>query len=323
MESNYQEAQRAKAVKLIEENPNIFYGEKAGKVFRDKEREFVLNDGGKNLFGPIQKSAVKYFKQNSISWWGGSQPTGHVLSSQIACLNHLFSIREDKDAVLTLIRNVSSEFEAVLPITSDKFSPAYIQFEAVSDKDHLREKSSTRGNNCTSIDALIYAVAKDGSKWIIPIEWKFTEFYDNQDKSIEGMRINPEKNRGKERQERYNDLITASTQLVNDNLNDYYFEPFYQLMRQTLWAEQLIKNSADETVKADHYLHIHVVPTGNRALLKKKYKCSGSNMEITWRKNLSDQSKYQLVTPEKLLTGIDPLKYAELLDYLKVRYWND
>jgi len=46
---------------------------------------------------------------------------------------------------------------------------AFIQFESVSDNDNLNEGVPNRGSNCTSVDALIYAVHKDGSNWLIPV----------------------------------------------------------------------------------------------------------------------------------------------------------
>ena len=36
----------------------------------------------------------------------------------------------------------------------------------------------------------------------------------------------------------------------------------------------------------------HVIPSGNKGLLDKKYRVSGKSMEETWRSMLSDQSKY-------------------------------
>ena len=92
-------------------------------------------------------------------------------------------------------------------------------------------------------------------------------------------------------------------------------------MRQTLWAEQMILNKSEESLKADNFFHVHVIPSNNYSLLEKKYKCSGKNMEETWRSHLIDQSKYQKITPERLLSGIPESKYSELLGYLKERYW--
>ena len=326
-ESIYQETQRKKLVRLLSEGNKVFYGGKGGKYFMRSERDFVLTDYGKNFFQPIRNEVIDYFAKNGISWWGGKNPTGHVLSSQIACLNHLFAIRKDKQAVLSLLRTVSDDFVDVDEIY--EHNPAFIQFEAVSDKDHLNEEQSTRGSNCTSIDALIFAKHKDGSKWLIPIEWKYTEHYQNQNKANEGAKKDPINCKGEIRKKRYTELINQSNQLQSepDNNYIYYFEPFYQLMRQTLWAEQMIKHKETEKLKADKFLHIHIIPKGNDELLKKevekKYKCSGLDMENTWRKNLKDNTKYLIISPENLLQFIDKDRYAELLQYLSNRYWTE
>ena len=43
----------------------------------------------------IREDAIAYFRSNHIPWWKGAadEPTGHVLSSQIACVNHLYLLR--------------------------------------------------------------------------------------------------------------------------------------------------------------------------------------------------------------------------------------
>lgn len=110
MASVYQELQRKKAINLIKSGNPIFYGSQAGKYFMGKPRDFVLIENLKNIFAPIRTEVVEYFKENKISWWGGKKPTGHTLSSQIACVNHLFLIRNDKDAVLSILRNISPDF---------------------------------------------------------------------------------------------------------------------------------------------------------------------------------------------------------------------
>jgi hypothetical protein len=309
MASEYQKQQRKKAIKLIEEKSEIFYGGKSEKEESGSGHKFILMDYKKNFYQPIKEEVIEYFKQNNISWWGvkkgqPQQPTGHALSSQIACLNHLFALRKDKQAVLSLLKSVSDDFTDVCEISTDKYNSAFIQFESVSDKDHLNERKPSRGSYCTSIDALIYAKHKDGTKWLIPIEWKYTESYSDG-------------------QERYADLIDESNQLKSEDHFCYYFEPFYQLMRQTLWAEQMVKNKGTETIKADNYLHLHIIPSENKELLTKTYKCNGLDldMESTWRNHLKDDAKYIIISPEDFLQNIDKEKYKGLIDYLKVRYW--
>ena len=324
MPSKYQELQREKTINLINSLHPVFAGAEAGKRFLGKDRDFVLKEAEKNLYPSIMTTAVYYFRQNRISWWGGKDVTGHTLSSQVACINHLFAIRNDLEAVTLLIKGLNPDFIRPLLIGSDKYSPGYIQFESVSDKQYLNEDGLTRGTQCTSVDALIYAEHKDGSLWLIPIEWKFTEHYSNRNKALEGAAADPTGCKGSVRQSRYNNLIRSSNQLKYDNLSLFYFEPFYQLMRQTLWAEQMVKNKDNETLKADNFLHVHVIPKDNNDLLKetgKPYKCSGLSMEGTWRSLLKDQSKYQIIDPKDLMRPLSSIPaYAGLLQYLAERY---
>lgn len=316
---NYKDKQYERQELLIEKGV-VFDGVAGGGRFRGKPRSFVLEIAEVNLFTPIRGKVLNYFKDNRINWWRGNKPSGHTLSSQIACLNHLAPIMNDAAAVMAIINGIRNEFTEVLPINCDK-DPAYITFEVVSREDHLNEKYSSRGANCTSVDALVMAKHKSGKIYLIPIEWKYTEFYPTFDKSKEGKM----KSKGLERQRRYNQLIDDSTQLVSlvkYEESIYYQDPFYQLMRQTLWVEQVIKHSPTECLQADDYWHIHVIPTGNDRLLNHKYKVSGKGMEDTWRSMLKDQSKYSIVDPATLLAPLATMTdYHTLVEYLKARYW--
>ena len=320
--SRYKNSQYIRQEDLMN-NSDIFSGDKGNGYFMGKPRHFVLKDGMNNLYEPIRNDVIRYFKDNKISWWGGDKPSGHTLSSQIACLNHLFAIMGDKEAVLAMLNGVRDEFKEVLSVQCDA-APQYIGFEVVSEEDPLNEKTSTRGSNCTSVDAFIYAKHKDDSIWLIPIEWKYTEHYANLDKSNEDRQGEEKGSNGKgqERVRRYSALTDASLQLKSlDSYygSIYYQEPFYQLMRQTLWAENVVKLK-EEKLKADNYMHIHVIPSANKDLLDKKYSVSGMGMEETWRSMLTNQSKYIIVDPQKLLEPIKD-KYPELVSYLKKRYW--
>ena len=322
MASVYQEQQRSKALALIAQRAALFDGASGGRRFMGSPRDFVLHEVDKNLFDPLRASAQEYFAQNGISWWGGRQVTGHTLSSQVACVNHLFGWRHDADAALAVLQGLSPDFVKPLRLDSDKFGPAYVQFEAVSQHQYLNEDGLTRGSQCTSIDAMMYTERSDGSRWLVPIEWKFTEHYGNTNKAMEGVKADPVNGKGVVRQQRYTDLIRKSAQLQDVDLGVYYFEPFYQLMRQTLLAEQMVVNSHQEAIQADGYLHVHVIPAANQDLKGKVYRCSGLDMEATWRKQLSDQTKYRIVEPEALLAPLATFgTYSPLMAYLRERYW--
>ena len=312
----YRNREKKKVEALIKNG--WFNNDPGNGIFGGHSYKFVLENSNNNFFSPILDDAKEYFKNNDIAWWKGNEPTGHALSSQIACINHLFQIRNDKEAVLSILSTFSQYFTEVLPINTDKYAPAYISFEQVSDTDLLNEGKPTRGSNCTSVDACIYALHKNGSKWIIPIEWKYTESYGDEDKGKGSS--------GETRKKRYDGLIYKSSQLIYDKLlnskNCYYYEPFYQLMRQTLWAEQMVNNKNIETICADDYMHLHIIPYKNIDMLEKTYSCSKKDMPTTWRNCLVDQNKYKIISPEILLGNIGS-KYEDLKQYLSKRYWND
>ncbi len=319
MSSKYQEDERKRQAALITES-DLFEGAKVWGLYREKKRAFMLLDGDDNLYPAIKDDAKKYFTENKVSWWvEGKQPTGHLLSSQIACVNHLFAIRKDKDTVLSLLNHIAENkfaegdrFTEVLPISSDK-DKGFIAFEAISGYDHLNERSSIRGSDRTSIDALIYAKHTNGEKWIIPIEWMYTEHYSNEDKA--------KGSNGEIRRSRYNQLIKNSEQLKQSYTGLFYYEPFYQLMRQTLWAEQMVLSNNTESVKADNFIHLHVIPTANDKLLKKIYKPSSKDMEASWRDAISNQDKYKIIDNKFIIDYISTLpSYAKLGDYLSKRY---
>jgi len=307
----------------------------------DLQLDFFLNDPILNLYEGIRESALEYFNKNEIEWWKSfgksrlektyevtpeDKPTRHILSSQIACLNHLFPIRNEKDDVLNFIKILDADFIDVFKINTDKHLPAYIQFEAVSEIDHLNEvkppkTKPPRGKFSTSIDALIYAAHKSGEKYLVIIEWKYTEEYEFCKDPINYSTGSS----GKTRLERYGKLIDDSLYLKSYSSYEnsvYFFEPFYQLMRQTLWAEQMIKYKNEEIIKADNFIHVHIVPNENKELLEQKYQVSGKNMKESWLDNLKFKEKYKIITPMDLINSLDKIKYKELIQYNINRYWS-
>lgn len=328
---SFKAGERRRQMSLMSSS-DLFDGDKGYGRFGHGNWPFVLECGAKNIYAPVRDAVMEYFRANGIAWWKGTEPSGHILSSQIACLNHLFAVRNDRKAVLDILNGIRNEFVDVEQIPCDVAPQGYISFEVVSKFDNLNENQNTRGSNCTSVDAVIYAKHRDGSRWIIPIEWKYTESYPDVDKSKEGVSRSEEGAladngvcKGVVRMNRYNKLITESEQLRT--LDDYggsiyYQEPFYQLMRQTLWAEQIIRHKDREQFDANEFMHVHVIPSRNHNLLHRTYKVSGRNMEDSWRAMLSDQSRYVIVDPEVLMTPVKD-KYPHLWAYLKLRYWPD
>lgn len=279
---------------------------------------YILTDGDINLHASIRKNAKNYFRENDIDWWtfdgSRSKPTKHMVSSQIQCLNYLFAFRKDKKLTLKLAQLFDADIEDIHPTLADK-DLGYIAFEFIYENEKLLNENgrgAKRGAYCTSIDAFIVATRKS-EKVLIPIEWKYTEnYFDCTNKALASRG-------GKTRQKRYNHLIENSAQLKSmpDLRNSiYYYEPFYELMRQTLLTEQIVQSGV-----ANDFLHIVVVPSENRDLLDKNYTFSNDDLKTTWRKCLSYQSKFKIIDSNQILRLIDKEPgYSNLTNYLKSRY---
>lgn len=256
-----------------------------------------------NLHGSIKESAEKYFLRNNISWWkineeDGKAPSSHCLSSQIHCLNHLFAIRNDQTAVLNMIRGAipNINFEAVLKVPIDTAdTQGYIAFEfTYNNISLLSETHNSRGENCTSIDAVIYALDTSGKKWIIPIEWKYTELYSGKEAFAGSI-------------QRYPQYVAKTSNLKSWNIL-YRCDPYYELARQTLFVEQIIASKEPE-FSADDYCHLIICPDQNP--LKKA-------IELNYLPTLKDTSKTILLSPQDFTESFIP---EELKKYLEKRYW--
>lgn len=308
MTMNYKERQKQHQINLLS-NPRIFIpGTEGYGVYRERPYPHILKNGKRNLHPPknFEEAVCKYFENNQIQWSAGA---GNLLSSQIACLNHLFSIRKDKDLVLKIIQGIDPDFVDVFQLKNDTYQSQYISFEVVARTDNfMNEGKPTRGARCTSIDALIIAQRKNGDTCLIPIEWKYTE----QEKS--------NKYENETRHRRYDELINESQYLRSTDAKAYktlYKQPYYELMRQTLWAELIVKNEAKKWLDVTDFLHLHVVPNDNTAFRGRK-----GEMEETWKSCLEDPKKYKLIDPSELFEPIKKeAKCQKLIDYLNERYW--
>lgn len=284
----------------------------------------------RNLYEPIRQEVLRYFERYDIAWWRQYEdhyfPTGHLLSSQNHCLNHLFAIRKNPEAVLELIKPIGAAagicFDKVLPSFIDTreayYDKAigkavancnYISFEFVCHNiDLLEETYEKRGAKCTSVDALIYAQAGK-ERWLIPIEWKYTESYDHKGQVFTF--------------DRYSKYVTESSRL-SEWSPFFSQDPFFELGRQTLLMEQLVEckplvgkvtsKYPQQPLIADNFLHVIVVPQKNIEM--------GIDAE-RFRTSLKENyRKYvQIVNPEELLKSIKAM-YANLCEYLQERYWN-
>lgn len=274
-------------------------------IYKGKPRDFVLKekDSKYNLFS-TDNSVEDYFSLYSIAWWGENAnkglPSGHLVSSQIHCLNHLFALRLDENAVRKIVANATGlKIAKVLPSPLD--NDGFITFEFVfKNKSLLDETHEIRGTKCTSIDAFVYAELENGKKLLVPIEWKFTETYCGEETREESFGRYSKRHEGSNCQ-KWTPLYRA--------------DPFYELMRQTLLVENIIKTKGCG-IEADDYAHIVVCPGGNKELLTDIHKFSETL-------STKGQVRFHMIDPQDLLAPIHGnKKYSKLIDYLQKRYWN-
>jgi hypothetical protein len=326
--SVFQMHQSAKASLLLKTTP-LFYGDRAGCVIRFRGRRYlhadILLDGNNNLFKPIRKEVVSYFNKNKIPFWkvggevGAKKPTGHVLSSQIACINHLFFMRQRQDIVTMVLKNIDSAVKIALPLDNDT-ELGFVSFEVVGRKNYLNEKHHTRGANATSIDAAMLAEMQDGTRKLFIIEWKYTEHYNGQARFQDDNVLR--------RKETYlpslqkEDCPIRMPKPIKDTLIEgFFYEPFYQLMRQTLLAHEMVKA---QDFGATEYQHIYVIPTANMELIKNTpdKMVVGSTLENVWAPLLKSKEKYKVIDPQEFLAPANEFSDVNSnIEYLEQRYW--
>jgi hypothetical protein len=143
------------------------------------------------------------------------------------------------------------------------------------------------------------------------IEWKYTESYNPED-----LYIN--------RRARAYDTLIANEDgpfVAGITTQTLYYEPFYQMMRQTLLASQFEKHQEMDCTQC---LNVHVIPKENRDLKETITSpgLQGRNIHDAWRKVLKAPAKYVPIDPSELLKEARDLPDTKSwLNYLKARYW--
>jgi hypothetical protein len=253
--------------------------------------------GGVSLYPPFREGVLRYYNSYSIAWWGGSDgPTDSPISSQVACINHLEPARLNHQVAIQLARRYVPGAVEVLPIEG-----GFLAYEWVGMNSYLKERGwsvKSRGKNITSVDALMAVKRNDGQVSLIVIEWKYTECYSGKCLAIS--------DKGTQRIEIYRSLLEEPECPIR--LGDHkrlFFDPYYQLMRQTLLAWQMIRH---REFGATNWVHVHVAPKANVQLLEtitSPQLSEFKTMERAWKSVLVDPGKYRLVSPHELLTSIE------------------
>ena len=177
-----------------------------------------------------------------------------------------------------------------------------------------KELSTQRGANSTSIDSFMIGKKHNGDKVLILIEWKYTESYSPNSLLISDS--------GKNRFEVYQELLERpDSPIKTADFKDLFYEPYYQLMRQTLLGWTMIENKEYGAVD---WLHLHIIPNENKELRERitSKNLQGKTLEESWKLQLKNPEKYIVISPEKFLEPIADLQDTKsLIDYLTNRYW--
>jgi len=212
-----------------------------------------------NLAQAIRADAIAYFDAKGIAW---HTHANHALSSQVCCLNFLMPLATQP---ALLARIIGEALKILTPTMLEVENgpdgrPWFVGFEWIGRADYLNEagKKGTRarGAHATSADAVV-RFESDGRIETVLIEWKYTERY--------RAPISPERN--EVRIGRYEGLVFAPSGPVRADLgltmSDFFWEPFYQLLRQQMLAFQMRAAQEDGT---ERVRVLHISPSSNHAL---------------------------------------------------------
>ena len=322
------EKKRYEKLKLVLFSPEA----QAHGNYRGIARSFCLADGhsAENLYERIREDAIQYFQDRRITWHDGLDnrrlPSNHLCCSQSCCINFLYPMTTNEKLVSAVLGRIYPDLAE--PLRFDKDQPLqnglypYMAFEWIGVDDYLGEtrrkgRERTRGANFTSADFAFRFKRKDGRIQIVLGEWKYTEEYRSFDKGIEARKQN------------YFQAFHRNGGVIrrcDENLyNALFFEPFYQLMRLQLLAQEA---EYHKEMEADIVTVLHVCPQANTEFrdrvtspyLARIFPKEGV-LEI-W-KELVSHDKFMSISMEDLLDTITHQAHGVDRDwvcYLQVRY---
>jgi len=316
------------------ESPVLFSPEARPKGTYKKNRyDFCLADGysHENLHSSIRNEAINYFADRKIPWHDGcnkrSLPSNHLCCSQSCCVNFLFPMVKNEKLLFHVFKRVYPELKAPLQMVVGDFTGGedypYLSFEWIGLKDYLGETSRkpgkrTRGANYTSADFAFRFMRTDSKIQIVIGEWKYTEYYNHEDKGKNHSRI-------RNYREAFNRIPGVFKNKKEELYRGLFYEPFYQLMRLQLLAQEMEVN---HEMGADIVTVLHISPMANREFrrnITSPYLADlfpkAEVMDI-WKQLVANE-KFQSISVKNILSLIVKNKdFADRnwVEYLHTRY---
>ncbi len=225
-----------------------------------------------NLFPGIRGAdgALRFFRERGVKWWTNARsgdrkvgadyagPTRNLASSQVSCVNFLLPLAEIPGALTAFLRCIDDDVVEVEPIVDQSGRSALVEFEWVGWDRPLEGGGITRGANQTSIDALLVARVPEGRRAYL-VEWKYCEEYLRPDDKGLG-------DSGATRRRRYSALYAAPDSSFNQvaPLDEFLFEPFYQIMRMHLLRDRMLVEGVSPDMPVTEARVVVVCPTANQ-----------------------------------------------------------
>ena len=242
-----------------------YFREHFSNSIREGGPDYRLEQRSLNLDPSIRDKAELFFAANpSIQW---HTHANHGLSSQVCCVNFLMPLADEKDLLAKWIgHNLGIDPPDMQVIEANRAGQDwFLTFEWIGDNDYLNETDSNgnrrRGANATAADAAVKFQTPDGKIHLVLIEWKYTESY--------GAPLSGGRSANATRIERYLRKAFSPNGPIRDigglELTDFFWEPFYQLLRQQMLAWHL---ENDPRSGIDRARVLHISPSLNSALHK-------------------------------------------------------
>ena len=301
----------------------------------------ALGSETENLYPGIrgEGGAIDHFRQRGIKWWKSSRsgddsksdgPTRNMASSQVACVNFLLPLAGIPGALPSLLRALDDDVAGVVSISHEERA-SEVEFEWIG-CGHSLEGGRTRGSQNTSIDAFLVAVTTAGRRRAYLLEWKYVEQYLSSAPEFKGDGSQGVTRRSRYA-ERYHSPFSSFNPATVPVLDDFLYEPFYQIMRQRLLADRMVEEGE---LGVDEGKVVVVVPEGNWAyrtvtdgktttspLLDQRFP-QLETVEAVMRASLKDpDAQFDMVAPSFLLEAVSrslPEETAEWAGYWRDRY---
>ena len=272
-----------------------------------------------NLYPLLREDDIarKFFAARGIKWWKSSRsgdntdtdgPTRNMASSQIACVNFLLPLAGAPEALLAILREIDPDVlrvENLEYLSRDTGAPlsSSVDFEWVGLDSCLEGGPGTRGANTTSVDALMVGVTEAGVRRGYLFEWKYIEEYIGAEYLGDGKS-------GETRRRRYTERYASGDSRFNGKvpLEEFFYEPFYQIMRLGLLADKMAQ---DEEFGISEAKVVVVCPEGYDAYREtitspalRVRAPNATSVEEVVQAALREPASFKITSPEKLVAAV-------------------